>query len=108
MKLNKKDHALKNIIIIVVLVIFISIFIELCGCSRNVDDVKANAGETFLNNGFVVVGYHGYELSLIYGGIVWYTLEKGGGVTYQAAIVKWFDEYHIYCLEAIDALKPSK
>lgn len=76
------------------------------GCSRNVDDVKANATKVFSQNGFEIVGCHGYSLSPISGGAVWYTLKKGN-ITYQANIIKWFDEYHLYNLSAIDAIKPK-
>jgi len=78
------------------------------GCSRNVDDVKQNAESTFEDNGFKIVGYEGYKLSPVMGGYVWYTLKKSddNGITYQACIGKWFDEYHMYGLKAVDAIKP--
>ena len=100
-----------SILSVLVLVIAISIFTGLGGCSRNVDEIKLNAERIFAENNFNVIGYQGYLLSAVYGGTVWYTLKKQGyvvisGITYQAALIKWFDEYHIYNLEAIDAIRP--
>ena len=97
---------MKVFIFIIAIIVVLSItFVGFGGCSRNVDNVKANAKCVFLDNGFTVVGYHGYQLSPITGGYVWYTLKKKN-ITYEAAITKWFDEYHIYNLSAIDAIKP--
>jgi hypothetical protein len=79
------------------------------GCSRNIDEVKQNAEQVFEENGFKIVGYEGYKLNLIMGGVVWYTIKKSNdnGITYQGCIAKWFDEYHLYNLRAIDAIKPN-
>jgi hypothetical protein len=88
----------------VLLLLVIPVFFT--GCARNVKDVKKHAEKTFNANGFEVIGYQGYELHPIFGGLVWYTLKKGE-ITYQAAIIKWNKEYHIYNLEAIDAIKPN-
>lgn len=96
---------MKVICTIIVLILAIAIFSSLGGCSRNVDDIKANAAEVLESNGFEIAGYQHYSLCPIVGGNVWYTLKKGG-ITYQAYIYKWFDEYHIYNLKAIDAIKP--
>jgi hypothetical protein len=42
--------------------LLISVFI-LSGCSYgNLEQTKANAEKTFNDNGFIVDGYHGYEL----------------------------------------------
>ena len=84
----------------------------LSGCSMgNLDDVKENAEKTFAESGFEIVGYSGYQLGLNpwpgYGGAkVWYTIQKNNGVTYEASLIKWGDEYHLYNLSAIDAIKP--
>ena len=91
---------MKKTFIMLCLVLFLSI-----GCSRNVDEVKLHASDIFKSNGFEIVGYQGYQLSPIFGGRVWYTLKKGD-ISYQAALIQWFDEYHIYDLAAIDAIKP--
>jgi hypothetical protein len=79
------------------------------GCSRNVDEVKQHSEQVFENNGFKIIGYQGYKLSLIFGGIVWYTIKKSNdnGITYDAGIAKWGDEYHLYNLKAIDAISPK-
>lgn len=79
----------------------------------NLDDVKANAEQTFERNGWTVEGYEGYEWSKWWGGPyggarVWYTLSRdNNGVTYQGFIKRWGDEYHIYGPTAIDAIKPK-
>ena len=91
---------------LIIVVLAISLFSGFGGCSRNVAEVKAHATEVFAQNGFEVVGCHGYQLNPFSGGDVWFTLKKGD-ITYQAALCNWFDEYHIYDLSAIDALKPS-
>ena len=84
------------------------------GCGyANLDDVKANAEKTWADNGFEIVGYQGWEWSMWFGGsyggaFVWYTLHKipDNGIIYDGALMKWGDEYHIYNLEAKDAIKP--
>ena len=82
------------------------------GCSpANLDDVKQNAEETFSDNGFEIVGYHGYQWGIHLwpghgGAMAWYMIEKDNGITYEAALKKWGDEYHLYSLRAIDAISP--
>ena len=84
----------------------------LAGCSgANLDDVKKNSEKTFAGNGFEVVGYHGYQWGVHLwpghgGAVVWYAIKKGNGITYEAALQKWGDEYHLYNLRAIDAIAP--
>ena len=74
---------------------------------RRVPEIKLNAERVFKENGFAVVGYQGYNLGLFStpGGCVWYTLKKAD-ITYAACLSRWGDEYHIYSLKAIDAIKP--
>ncbi len=89
-----------------IVVCFVVLTIQcVAGSYWAVPSVKANAEQVFIDNGFQVVGYHGYEMYWPCGGAVWYTLKKGD-ITYQAAIVRWFNEYHLYNLRAIDAIKP--
>ena len=85
----------------------------LSGCSMQyVDEIKTAAPSAFAQAGFQIVGYEGYQWSSLdtYGGRVWYTLKRipDNGVTYHAFLSKWGTEYHIYKLEAIDALKGSR
>jgi len=84
------------------------------GCSSgNLTETKNNAVSAFKNNGFDVVGYHGYQWGFLgfndYGGaVVWYTVKKpDSDITYEAALQRWGDEYHLYALSAIDAIKPN-
>jgi hypothetical protein len=85
----------------------------LTGCSySHLDDVKENSTKVFKEAGYDVTGYYGYRLGLVipftnYGGAnVYYELSKGNGITYKAFLNRWGDEYHIYSLKAIDAIKP--
>ena len=80
------------------------------GCKasyRNVDDVQAVASRVWADAGFEVVGYEGYQASL-FGGNVWYIVRRASNdrVLYHGFIARWFNEYHIYNLNAIDALAP--
>jgi hypothetical protein len=88
-------------------------FVMLCmlvGCSHRVDDIKLHAEDVINQAGFKIVGYEGYQYGLfqVFGGCVWYTMEKvpHNGITYHGCISKWGSEYHIYSLSAIDAIKP--
>lgn len=74
---------------------------------RNVDATKLAASRTWGDMGYKVVGYEGYQWGPVSGGYVWYLLEKTehNGILYQGALAKWKNEYHIYSLSAIDAIK---
>lgn len=93
---------------VIVLLIALLVFGLFKAGYRNVGMVKQHAETTFEQVGYEVVGYQGYEWSPLGGGMVWYVLHKkpDNGVVYQAAVEKWGDEFHIYYLKAIDALKP--
>ncbi len=110
--MKKGGITMRSIVtlILIAVVLFLIVFGFKEGCSRNVDEVKANAEAVFNQAGFEIVGYMGYRLDSICGGDVWYTLRKindTSGIIYSAYIIKWFDEYHIYDIEAIDAVKPQ-
>ena len=84
----------------------------LAGCSAsNVDIIKLNAKPTIEQAGFNIIGYEGYEYTGLgrWGGCVWYTMDKNpsNGITYHGCISKWQDEYHIYSLSAIDAIRTN-
>lgn len=85
----------------------------LVGCSSNrVDDIKAHAEARWRELGFEVVGYDGYQLGgpgACWGGAVWYILRKipDNGITYGGYLCKWGNEYHMYSLYAIDAIRPQ-
>lgn len=91
-------------------IVFILLFSLFGGCSRNVEQVKLHAPQTFEQAGFRIIGYEGYQImSPIAGGSVWYTLKRINGdstITYSASVEYWFGEYHIYSLRAIDAIQP--
>lgn len=77
------------------------------GCSNvHVPEIKEHAAQTWAKAGFEIVGYEGYEYGTlaVYGGCVWYIVKRGT-TTYDGCISKWGDEYHIYNLEALDAVK---
>lgn len=94
--------------------VFSALIALLCvGCGYGeLDAVKDNAETTFSAAGYSITGYQGYGLGLVipftsYGGAyVWYELENGNGVKYEAAVQSWGGEYHIYSLSAVDAIKP--
>jgi hypothetical protein len=86
----------------------------LSGCgSSNVPEVKAHAAEVWKQAGFEVIGYEGYtneHCFFAYGcGHVWSTLKRipDNGIIYHGYIEKWGSEYHIYNLQAVDAIKPN-
>lgn len=93
-----------NILLIIIAVIIMFFGLVKSGF-RNVDEVRLNALPVIEKNGFQIAGYQGYWWDPCYGGTVTYTLTKGN-ITYQTKVIKWFDEYHLYKLKAIDAIKP--
>ena len=80
-------------------------------CGRNIDNVKANAKVTLENAGYEIVGYEGFQwaCSPFAGGRVWYIVKRNTDtrVLYNCYLEWWFGEYHIYSIQAIDALKPN-
>lgn len=97
----KRDIHMKTILTLVAA-------LAISGCTRNIDKAKECAPSAAKQMGFEIVGYEGYELSLIYGGLAWYTMKKvpDNGVIYDAAFAPWSSECHVYSLQAIDAIKP--
>lgn len=84
------------------------------GCSKgNLDYVKENAEARWLDNGFEVIGYDGWQRGFWgfgdHGGAkVWYRLRniEDNGVTYKGLLWRWGDELHIYNVKAVDAIQP--
>lgn len=89
--------------------------LAISGCSSaNKDQIKSVAPSVWAKNGFDIVAYEGYTFGSHvgpgYGGAnVWYVVKRkpDNGIIYHGYIKKWGDEYHIYSLQAIDALKPN-
>lgn len=85
----------------------------LSGCSAQyVEEIKRAAPKVWADAGYEIIGYEGYQYSLpggTWGGKVWYIVRRKGDdrVTYHGFISKWGNEYHIYNLAAIDAIKPQ-
>ncbi len=83
------------------------------GCSaKHVPEIKANAEKTLAAAGYEIIGYEGFQYGGPggnWGGKVWYIVRRQGDnrVTYDACLSKWGDEYHIYALKALDAIKPQ-
>lgn len=96
-----------------ILILLSAVFLVSCGFG-NLCEVKKNANATWEAQGFKVVGYDGYEIGSVipftsYGGaIVWYRLKRipDNGILYNGAIQRWGNEYHIYSVSAVDAIKP--
>ena len=87
--------------------VLVVLFVGQCGYYgyKDIPEIKQTSGAALEENGFEIIGYQGYQFAWPHGGFVWYTLKKGD-ITYHAAISKWFGEYHIYNLSAVDAIKP--
>lgn len=77
---------------------------------RGISDIKSHSQHIVGAAGYKITGYEGYTGSMIYGGQVWYIMTRIGDnrITYECCLVKWFGEYHIYNLKAIDAITPEK
>ena len=77
---------------------------------RNVSNVKSVAAREWNKQGFTIIGYEGYEANTIMGGLVWYMVQRTEDPTtiYHAGMAKWFDEYHIYNLKAVDVKGVTK
>lgn len=73
---------------------------------RHVADIKLAAPTVWEKNGFSIVGYEGYQHGLFFwsGGCVWYVVRRGP-TDYHGCISRWGDEYHIYELRALNAIK---
>jgi len=88
--------------IIVAIILFITLLSFTVG-TRSLEDIKANAPFYLEGQGFEVVGYQGYQHSIIMGSYVWYTMTKDD-IVYECAVMKWGGEYHLYNLRAVNAV----
>ena len=108
---NKAKMKILNAVKLTAILAFGSSTLLGSGCSKQyVSDIKAHATNVWDNAGFKIVGYEGYQWSLpgeTWGGKVWYIVQRkdSGSTLYHGFISKWGDEYHIYNLRAIDAIK---
>lgn len=82
--------------------------VAVAGCTRNVAAGKACGPELARQTGFEVIGYEGFNTSIIYGGLAWYTQKRipDNGIIYEAAYTTWFGDCQQYSLKAVDAIKP--
>lgn len=69
-----------------------------------VADIKLASQGVWQKNGYEVIGYEGYQLTLLDrpGGCVWYIVRRAD-TDYHGCISRWGDEYHIYNLRALNA-----
>lgn len=88
--------------IIVAIILFITLLSFTVG-TRGLADLKANAPSYLEGQGFNVVGYQGYQHSIIMGPFVWYTMTKDD-IVYECAVIEWQGEYQLYELKAINAV----
>lgn len=95
-------HNFWKFIAVIVLILWGMFFGHINSKERR-ELIKENALFTFEANGFQVIGYQGWEFNFS-GACLWYTLQRGV-TTYQGCVKKFGNEYHIYHLEAIDAIK---
>lgn len=94
--------------------LILALTFALSGCSyANLDDVKSNAPRVWKEAGYQIIGYSGYTMGNHigpgYGGAaVWFMVTRipANGITYEGYIQKWGNEYHVYNVRAIDAIKP--
>lgn len=103
-------NAWKMVTIIVLTGVVTLIVLSTSVTSHYVDDIKLHAAQAWRGAGFQIVGYEGYEnagLGSCWGGKVWYTVKRSEdhGVLYHGFICKWGNEYHLYSITAIDAIK---
>ena len=93
------------------------VFLLVAGCGfGNHDDVRLHADDVWKQSGFKPITYLGYSVGPVipftpYGGAyVWYRLEKtpDNGIIYKGALQRWGNEYHVYRLCAIDAIRPRQ
>lgn len=94
---------------------YLFMLLIMTGCSAgNLAEVKLHAADVWSENGFKILGYQGYVRWLVvpftsYGGAcVWYTIQskQNNGIIYDGCLQRWGDEYHVYNLKALDAIKP--
>ena len=97
---------MRKLIMLLVAVIAITI----SSCSRNVDEVKKIALTFLSERGYTIVSYDGYSFADagIMGGMVYYQVKDSSNYLYSLAIVKWYDEYHIYNQECLNSLPLKK
>lgn len=94
-------------------ILFLLLIVISCS-SGNVDYIKKQANEIWIQQGFAVVAYEGYQwggcIGPYYGGAkVWYRLKKipDNGLTYSGSLYRWGNEIHVYGPHAIDAIRPK-
>ena len=88
-------------------ILAIAILITGCSASR-VPDIENKAPAIFAKSGFTIIMKEGWQYGYFetYGGKVWYLLEKDN-IRYHAYVTRWGDDdYQIYSLSAVDAIKP--
>lgn len=85
----------------------------LSGCGwANLDDIKEKAPQVWKQAGFEVVGYEGFEYGAWIGGSyggahVWHTAKRDN-VIFHGYIQRWGDEYHLYNIRALDAIRAPR
>lgn len=87
------------------IIILASILLTACSAS-NVEDIKEHAPKIWNDAGFDIVMYEGYQWTGFgqWGGCVWYIVEKQN-TNYHGCISKWENEYQLWSMTAIDAIK---
>ena len=100
-------HYLKNTLIAIF--VFAALYTGCKAGYRNVEDIKLNSTNTLSAAGYKIIGYEGYQWFPT-GGSVWYSFERNNNtnILYHAGLSKWGDEYHIYSIEAINAVSNVK
>ncbi len=103
---------MKTLVIIILVSVVAGFGLNLGGCSyRNVAIIRAHAPAVWEAQGLEIIGDEGFTIGNIFespGGRVWYALRRKGNdqIRYSGFITKWGDEFHVYNLTAIDAIRP--
>ena len=86
---------------VAVAVIVIGIFFLYVVGDRDVEFVKNNSAVELERLGYENCVYEGYQLSIIYGGKVWYQCEKRGFL-YDFFLMEWNRELHLYNITLLE------
>jgi len=94
------------VLVLIGSLISIPVVLSFTAGRRNIDYLKDRAPAFYENLGYEVIGYEGYQHSIVAGGKVWHMLRRPGSPTiYSANIIKWGGEVHLYGPRALNAIE---
>ncbi len=89
-------------------IVFAVCLVSFFGCSKkDLDVTKEVASDVFNKNGFELVAYEGYQYTIFpFSAKVWFIVKRSDDPTiYNCYLQKWGDEYHIYDIKALNAIR---